>query len=119
MLFSLIGGALWFILYQVNFFSSLSGVVAVVCANMGYMLFARGESKKGLVISVIAAIISIVTAWYLCLSLDCYHAFQEWYADGEINYTITYAQAVRKAPPSALRWRIHGKDFLFLLSLQV
>lgn len=97
MLFSLVGGLLWFILYQVNFFSSLSGVVAVVCANMGYMLFARGESKKGLVISVIAAIISIVTAWYLCLSLDCYHAFQEWYADGEINYTITYAQAVRIA----------------------
>lgn len=57
MIFSLAGGVLWFVLSQVGFYSAISGVVGVVCANIGYRLFANGE----------------------------------------IDYTITFAQAVRGA----------------------
>lgn len=97
MIFSLAGGVLWFVLSQVGFYSAISGVVGVVCANIGYRLFAKGESLKGVIISVIAAIAAMIIAWYLCLSLDCYNAFKDWYANGEIDYTITFAQAVRGA----------------------
>lgn len=95
MIFALAGGILWFVLYQIGFFSALSGVVGTVCANIGYRLFARKESLKGVIISVVAAVAAILIAWYMCLSLDCYHAFQDWFANGEIDYTITFAQAVR------------------------
>lgn len=111
MLFSLVGGLLWFLLYQVNFFSSISGLVGVVCANFGYILFARKESKKGVVISIIAAVLSILIAWYLCLSLDCYYAFQTWYDNGQIDYTITYAQAVRIAYTFLAEPMIAGEYF--------
>lgn len=95
LIFSLAGGVLWFVLFQFGWFSAISGVVGVVCANIGYRLFARGESLKGVIISIIAAVVSIILAWYMCLSLDCYNAFQDWYANGEIDYKITFAQAVR------------------------
>lgn len=96
-IFALAGGVLWFILYQIGFFSALSGVVGTVCANIGYRLFARKESLKGAIISVVAAVLAILIAWYMCLSLDCYNAFKDWFASGQINYTITFAQAVRIA----------------------
>ena len=102
---------LWFLLYQVNFFSSISGLVGVVCANFGYILFARKESKKGVIISIIAAVLSILIAWYLCLSLDCYYAFQTWYDNGQIDYTITYAQAVRIAYTFLAEPMIAGEYF--------
>jgi hypothetical protein len=111
MLFSLVGGLLWFLLYQVNFFSSISGLVGVVCANFGYILFARKESKKGVVISIIAAVLSILIAWYLCLSLDCYYAFQTWYDNEQIDYTITYAQAVKIAYTFLAEPMIAGEYF--------
>ncbi len=97
MIFALAGGVLWFILYQIGFFSALSGVVGTVCANIGYRLFARKESLKGTIISVVAAVIAILISWYMCLSFDCYNAFKEWFANGEINYTLTFAQSVRIA----------------------
>lgn len=96
-LFALAGGVLWFILYQVNFIAGISGIVAVVCAIKGYSLFAKKESLKGVIISVLAAILVIVAAWYLCLSMDVYKAYQEWYAAGEVDFTVTFGEAVRGA----------------------
>ncbi len=97
MLFSLIGGFMWFVCYKAGIFVSVVGFVAVICTNFGYKLFARGESLRGVVISVITSVISIVIAWYFCLSLDCYNAYQEWYVNNEIDYTITFYQAIRNA----------------------
>lgn len=96
-LFALVGGVLWYVLYQVGFLAAISGIVAVVCAIKGYSVFAKCESIKGVVISIIMAVLVIVIAWYLCLSTDVYNAYQQWYADGEIDYTITFFEAVRGA----------------------
>ncbi len=97
LLFSLAGGALWFVLYQVGFLAGISGLVAVICAIKGYSLFAKKESLKGVVIAIVSAIFIMVLAWYLCLSLDVYNAYQEWYASGDVDYTITYWEAIRGA----------------------
>lgn len=97
LLFSLVGGILWYVLYQVGYLAAISGIVGVICAVKGYSFFGKKESIKGIVISVIAAVIVIVIAWYLCLANDVYSAYQAWYENGEIDYTVTFADAVRGA----------------------
>lgn len=97
LLFSLAGGVLWFVLYQVGFLAGISGIVGVICAIKGYAVFAKKESLKGVIIAVIAAVITMLLAWYLCLSLDVYNAYQDWYAEGEVDFTVTFAEAVRGA----------------------
>lgn len=95
LLFSLAGGALWVVLYQFGYLAGISGLVGVVCAAKGYKIFAKKESLKGIIISIILAVIVMISAWYLCLSLDLYNLYQDWYANGEVNFTITFGQAVK------------------------
>jgi len=97
LLFSLAGGVLWFLLYQVGFLAGISGLVGVICAIKGYSIFAKGESLKGIIISIVAAVVIMLIAWYLCLSMDVYQACQEWYAAGEVDYTLTFSESVRCA----------------------
>lgn len=93
-LFALAGGALWFVLYLVGFIAALSGLVGVICAIKGYSLFAKKESVKGIVIAVVMTLLVIVIAWYFCLSYDAYIAHQQWFEEGEIDYTITFIDAL-------------------------
>lgn len=96
-LFSLAGGAIWFILYQIGFLAAISGIVGVVCAIKGYAIFGKRESVKGIVLSTIIAFLVIVIAWYACLSYDVYLAYQEWYANGEVDYAPTIFESVANA----------------------
>ena len=93
-LFSLIGGVVWFLLYQIGFLAAISGVVGVVCAIKGYAVFGKCESKRGIIISTIVAFLVIVLAWYLCFAYDVYLAYQAWYEEGEIDYTISVFDAI-------------------------
>lgn len=88
---------MYFILYQLGFLAGISGLVGVVCAVKGYALFAKNESVKGVVIAIVCAVAVQVIAWYLCLSLDVYNAYQDWYANGEVDFTLTFAESVRNA----------------------
>ena len=99
-LFSLVGGILWFVLYQLGFLASLSGLVGVICAVKGYTFFAKTkkESKICLVLSVIIAIMVLAIAWYLCVAYDIYLAYQEWYAAGEVDFTYTFFESVQVVP---------------------
>ena len=96
-LFSLVGGALWFILYLVGFIAGISGLVGVVCAVKGYSFFSKKESAKGIVISVIITLLVMVLAWYLCLAYDVFDAYKSWYENGEVEYALTYFESVRVA----------------------
>ena len=93
-LFALAGGALWFVLYLVGFIAAISGLVGVICAIKGYSLFAKKESVRGIVIAVVMTLLVIVIAWYFCLSYDAYIAHQQWFEEGEIDYTITFLDAL-------------------------
>ena len=44
-LFSLVGGILWFVLYQIGYIASASGLVGVICAVKGYTIFAKTKNK--------------------------------------------------------------------------
>ena len=96
-LFSLAGGAIWFGLYLIGYIAAISGIVGVICAFKGYSIFSKKESIKGLVISTVMALVVIIAAWYLCLSYDVYQAYQEWFAMGEIDFTLTFSESVQVA----------------------
>ena len=96
-LFGLAGGVLWFVIYLLGFIAGISGLIGAVCAIKGYSVFAKKESVKGIIISVIIALLIIVLAWYLCLSYDVCIAYQDWYEAGEIDYTLTYFESVQVA----------------------
>lgn len=97
LLFSLAGTVTYFVLYQLGYLAALSGIVAVICAMYGYKLFAKGESKKTVVIAVVMSFLAIVLAWYGCLAKDVYDAYAEWYQSGEIDYAITFGTAFSNA----------------------
>ena len=40
-LFSLAGGIVWYLLYQIGFIASISGIIGVVCAVKGYAVFGK------------------------------------------------------------------------------
>ena len=94
-LFSLVGGVLWFIIYRIGFIASISGLIGAICAIKGYCVFSKKESVKGIVISVVIALLVIVIAWYFCLAYDVYEAYRIWFEEGEIDYSITFFESVR------------------------
>ena len=61
-LFSLAGGVLWYVLYMIGILAAISGLVGAICAIKGYSLFAKKESVKGIVISVILSLVVMVIA---------------------------------------------------------
>ena len=93
-LFSLVGGIIYYVLYQIGYIAGISGLIGVICAIKGYAIFAKKESIRGVVIAIIMAVVVLVIAWYFCLSNDVYLAVQEWYANGETDYTLTFFEAV-------------------------
>lgn len=97
LLFALAGGVLWYVLYQIGYIASISGFIGIICAMKGYSFFAKRESKKGIIISIIAAVVVLVIAWYLCLANDVYVAYQEWFTAGEVDYAPTFFESVRGA----------------------
>lgn len=97
-LFSLAGGVLWFVLYLFGFIAGISGLVGAVCAVKGYSIFAKKESVKGIIISVVIALLVIVLAWYLCVGYDIYMAYQSWFESGEIDYTLNFFESVQAIP---------------------
>ena len=125
-LFSLAGGVIWFLLYLVGFYAAISGLVGVVLAIKGYEIFAKKESIKGIVIASVIACLVLVLAWYLCLGKDIYEAYQLWYQQGDIDFTLTYPESVRSAPlflkdpeigPSYLKDLLLGLVFALVGSL--
>jgi len=96
-LFALAGGIIWFVFYLLGFIVGISGLVGAVCAIKGYSIFAKKESIKGIIISVILAALVIVMAWYFCLAYDVCSAYKSWYEEGIIDYTVTYFEAVQGA----------------------
>ena len=99
-LFSLAGGILWFVLYQIGYLAALSGLIGVICAVKGYTFFAKtkDESKTCLILSSIIAIAVLAISWYLCVGYDLYLAYQVWYAEGEVDYLPNFFECVQVIP---------------------
>ena len=77
-LFSLIGGLLYFVVYQIGIIAGICGLVIFVLANFGYGLFAKTKNKASLValiVSIVSMIVMIFLAEYFCLSFEIFRVF--------------------------------------------
>ncbi len=92
LLFALIGGVLYFILYQIDIIAGICGLVIFVLANFGYGLFAKSEKNSiaGLIAAIVSMIVVIFVAEYICVSYEIYDVFKE--AD------ITLFDAIKATP---------------------
>lgn len=91
-LFSLIGGLLYFVIYQIGVIAGICGLAIFVLANFGYNLFAKGNKNTivSLVVSIIMMIVMIFLAEYVSLSFEIFQTFKD---EG-----ITIFDAIRATP---------------------
>jgi len=114
-LFSLAGAAVWVVLDLIGFYAGISGLVGAVCAIQGYRIFSGKLSKKGVIIAAVIALLVLVLAWYGCFVKDLYQAYQEWYANGEVDYAPTYFECFRVGYSFLSEPEIAGQYFIGLL----
>lgn len=78
-LFSLIGGLLYFVIYQIGVIAGICGLAIFVLANFGYNLFAKGNKNTivSLVVSIIMMIVTIFLAEYVSLSFEIFQTFKD------------------------------------------
>lgn len=74
LIFAVLGGSLWVVLYLFTNVACASGVIIAILTVFGYRIFAKKKSIKGLVISLIISLIAVVLTSYVCLSLDIFCA---------------------------------------------
>ncbi|MBQ3867589.1 MAG: hypothetical protein II789_03480 [Clostridia bacterium] len=97
-LFALGGGLLYLLLAQVGFIAGISGMVAVFLAIKGYSVFAKGLSKRGLIIAVVIAFLVLILAWYVSLTIDVYKALSELYEAGDLAEKPKFFECVMMTP---------------------
>jgi len=97
-LFSLAGALCWIGLYYVNILAGISGFIGISCAILGYRLLGGKLTKKGVIIAVIFAFISIAFGWYMCLTIDIHNAFESWYEYGEVSRVPTLFECFTLGP---------------------
>lgn len=95
LLFSLIGVALYFGIYQLGFIAGICGFVIFVLANFGYGLFCGNKNSVSIariLTAIIMTIIMIFLAEYICAAFEIFMAFKE---EGE---PISFVTALRVIP---------------------
>ena len=91
-LFSLIGGVLYFLIYQLGYIAGITGLIMFVLANFGYKLFAKcSDTIIGLISSIVMTVLMIYAAEYFCVSFEIYQAYKS-------ELEITIFDAVRLTP---------------------
>lgn len=92
LLFGLVGGAIYFVIYQLGLIAGIAGLITVVLSIFGYKLFSGVKfSKKGIIIAVIIAALMIPLAEYVCLGYEIFDVFKA-------EYDITFFDALRVTP---------------------
>ncbi len=97
-LFSIIGGLMYFVVYQIGVIAGVCGLVMFILANFGYGLFAKTKNKTsvvGLVVSFIAMLAMIFIAEYACLSYEIYDAFKD---AADLGFDLSFFDSVKLVP---------------------
>lgn len=93
LLFSLAGGLVFFLLDQIGYISSISGLIAVFAAFFGYGLFSGNKNSiKGIIIATIASVLVMLIANYVCYAFGLYTLVK---ADG---LSLSFWEAFSKLP---------------------
>lgn len=113
-LLSLLGGGLYFLIYQLGFITGFCGLVILVLANFGYEKFSGCKgSKKGIVISMIMLLAITILAEYCCLVYEIYNFWKD-------DFGVTFFETFRAVPEFMTFSEILGamiKDIAISLAL--
>ena len=91
-LLALVGGLLYFIIYQFGFIAGICGLITVVLASFGYQKFSGvRNSLKGTIFAVIISVIVLFLGEYFGLSYEIYNIYKA-------DYGISFFDAVRSTP---------------------
>ena len=97
-LFALGGGVVYLLLAQIGLIAGISGFLAVFLAIKGYSLFAKGLSKRGLIIAVVIAFLVLILAWYVSLAIEVYKYVSELYKAGDLAEKPKFFECVMMTP---------------------
>lgn len=90
-LFSLIGGGLYFIVYQMGYVAGICGLATFVLAAFGYDLFSHSKNSIiGLIAAAVATVAALFAAEYLSISYEILQVYKE--------MGITFFDSVRATP---------------------
>lgn len=117
LLFALIGGVLWVLLWTVGVIAFLAGIAVVALAANGYRFFGKKFTKRGMVISIIISVIVIVIAMMASLTVDVITDFQAAYEEGEIQNVPNVGQAFAIGMISMITDKVIRNHYLFYLAL--
>ena len=94
-LFSIAGGAAYFVAYQAGIIAGICGFLMFFLASIGYRLFARTKSKNsvaGLITALVCMLVMIFVAEYFCVSFEIFKAYKE------EGYSLTIFNAIAATP---------------------
>lgn len=74
---SLIGVALWVVIYAIGYIASICGIVLAICAIKGYKKFGGKLDKAGIIITILVTIFMVYVANYISYGYEVYIAFKE------------------------------------------
>lgn len=94
-LFSFVGGVVYYVLWSVNIIAAISGIICVICAIKGYEIFAGGSTKRGIILSVAVSAVMLVLAWYVCFCSDIRAYWEAAFAAGEADVVPTLWACLR------------------------
>ena len=117
LLFALIGGVLWVLLWTVGVIVFLAGIAVVALAANGYRFFGKKFTKRGMVISIIISVIVIVIAMMASLTVDVITDFRAAYEEGEIQNVPNVGQAFAIGMMSMITDKVIRNHYLFYLAL--
>ncbi|MBE5958772.1 MAG: hypothetical protein E7254_07925 [Lachnospiraceae bacterium] len=88
---SLVGVAIWIVIYRLGFIAAIAGVAIIASATKGYEILGGELDKKGVIISAVVALIMVFFANYIswCMSL---------YFDLKSEYQISFIDIVKILP---------------------
>ena len=120
-LFALIGGALYFLIYQVGFIAGICGLITFVLASFGYGLLSgnrKQDSIPGLIASLLMMLLIIFLAEYLCAAYEIYRAFTDEVTG--FGYNVSFIDVLRTMPKFLAEREILGaflQDLIFAYAL--
>lgn len=95
LLFALVGGIVYLVLWSIGIIAALSGIIAVICAIRGYEIFAGERSPRGIAVAVTAAAVVLIFAWYHGFCGDLRDYGQALYEMGEIDAVPSMGDCLR------------------------
>ena len=88
-IFALVGGLLYFGIYQIGIIAGICGFVTVALSVFGYGVFSkRRNSIKGVIIAIIISVVVLFIAEYLCAAFEIYKACQN------EGYSISFGEVL-------------------------